>query len=232
MRLRRWHFDVAIFVGLGVFVAAYLLAQPRAMWRVGLGTVYTREIGFSPDARTYYMLKDVLAHGDHVPKPMIQAWNVATGVLESELPLQLPAEVAEKVKPQPNHDIDFFYPQLLPGTKHAQIRILDVAFRVFDLETGQCIPSAVQAEKWFWYLMQNPEDQHYWGIAAGNGERGESPRVIDLVTGRVLHAFSSVPGHSLSMCTVSRDKQYLLMVWMSEDRQWPTKHTLQVVVDR
>ncbi len=229
MKLRRWHFDVAIFVGLGVFVAAYLLAQPRAMWRVPLGKLATLEIGFSSDGRTFYTLKDVAVNDGHRPRPMIQGWNVATGVLVSEMPLQVPEEELAKIGPLSFESDIRFRPYLIPGSDHFQVRIQGDALRLFELETGRHIPLATTTGKWFWYLMQNPADGHHWGIAAGNSAVGEAPRLVDLATGETLHTFSISPGRYPYSCNVTRDKKYVIMVWCMSSSSTPIGHQLQIV---
>ncbi len=113
-RLRRWHFDLAIFVGLLLFGLSYwyIFPRPRSVTRVPTDPTINMgaaSLGFSTDGPFYYTLKDAFIVGNHLPKPMTQRWNVEKGELLKEYPLQMPAEDVAYMKPMPRGAQHFFY---------------------------------------------------------------------------------------------------------------------------
>lgn len=205
---RRWHFDLALFTGLALFAVCYWYIGPYPRWQYRIPidptiTTHVSTLGFSPDDRFYYTLKNDYYTGSRKPQPMIQQWNVSTGDLKAEYPLQLPAgDIAQwRTLPPGVHDY-CVYPLLLPQFNLIQIyQSVDrpmglTTYRLFDVTTGECctnMPPTIQ-HLHLKYLMQNPHDGHHRGCFIQKNTLEETVQLYDLTEGKVINSFKHPPG--------------------------------------
>jgi hypothetical protein len=96
-KLRRWHFDLALFLGLAIFSWAYWYSKPRPVWT----TYYSLKnngarnnnftiLGYSTDSQSIYTTCETTELTKNWPIPQIQRWSTQTGELLEDYPVELP----------------------------------------------------------------------------------------------------------------------------------------------
>ncbi|MFO0812515.1 MAG: hypothetical protein U0796_04820 [Gemmatales bacterium] len=224
-RLRRWHVDVACFLGLTLFVCCYWYHTPAPRWIARIPTDPTinmsaSTLGFSTDGQSFFTIKDCTIVGNRLPQPMIQRWNTLTGELQAKYSLQMTAEDIARIKlgrtikkdqslgtaKVPEFDVMY--------TVH-QIDGFAPLHRYYNLLTGECInrynPLLIYSD--FWYLEQNPIDGHHWGCYLRSREPNEPLHIQDLSTCTTIHTIPSEPNRNVQATLLSPDGQYLFIVW-------------------
>ncbi|HQR05256.1 MAG TPA: hypothetical protein PLN21_00455 [Gemmatales bacterium] len=98
-RLRRWHFDLALFLGLAIFSWAYWYSKPRPVWTsyYSLKENGSRNnnftiLGYSADSQSIYTSVDTTVVSKNCPIPQIQRWSTRSGELLEDYPVELPEE--------------------------------------------------------------------------------------------------------------------------------------------
>lgn len=226
-RLRRWHFDLAFFVGLLLFGLSYWFIAPRPRWVSRISTDPTVKmsvgsLGFSSDGQFYYTIKDATIVGSHLPKPMIDCWSLKTGELLSEYPLQMPAEDVAYLKPKPRGEEHFclhlvklpgqnviFSAQTTSSERHQQ------AYRLYDLTSGECISkqTTLILPTHLWYLPKKPQDSQHWGCYVKTYEPEEPVQFVNLTTGTTLYTLSADKNMRAEYVYRSTDLQYVMILW-------------------
>ncbi|MFT3881232.1 MAG: hypothetical protein QM703_16405 [Gemmatales bacterium] len=217
----RLAFDALGLLGLLLLVLYYWYGHPTPQWRVLQKSANTQTLGFSPDNQKVYSIKNCSGMNSP-PKPILQRWELATGTLEAEYPLKMPADDLSLMKPDMTGSPHFRYRVL-----HIQDNILYVetslGIRFYDVQSGECLSRKNMPGGWIHYLLKNPTDQHHWGI---DGPRNESGKAVlyDLTTGEVLQTIERDSALTLHHSRVSADQRYLLLLWerKKEDKTSPT----------
>ncbi|MFT3881628.1 MAG: hypothetical protein QM703_18440 [Gemmatales bacterium] len=98
-KLRRWHFDLAFFLGLAIFSWAYWYSKPRPVWTSyytlkdnGARINYLNILGYSADSQSIYTTCETTAISKNWPIPQIQRWSTKTGELLEDYPAEFPEE--------------------------------------------------------------------------------------------------------------------------------------------
>ena len=225
-RLRRWHVDVAFFLGLTLFVCCYWYHTPAPLWIARLSTdakikMNVSALGFSADGQSYFTIKDSSVF--LTDKPTIQGWNTLTGELQAEYHLQVPTEEVNQF--QPNRGNHFYH-----GTRTAKVPDVDVFYTVkdsisspsslqhyYDLHTGKRInEGALSRFSDFWYLQKNPVDDHHWGCS----RRSATLHIYDLTTCTTIHTFHGDLNRNAYVTLLSPDGHYLFFVQESRVIAW------------
>jgi hypothetical protein len=226
-KLRRWHFDLAFFVGLLVFGLSYWHIAPEPLWVSRIPTDPTfnmsaGSLGFSSDGQFYYTLKDATIVGNHLPKPMIERWNVKTGELLDEYPLQMPAEDVAYLKPRPRGEEHFcLQTAVLPDqnviytTQSTNSGRHEQTYRLYDLTSGECITkqTSLILPTHLWYVIKNPQDGHHWGCYAKTAEPDEPVQFVDLTSGKTLHTLLPDKNMRVQYISWSEAQQAVMILW-------------------
>lgn len=98
-RLRRWHFDLAFFLGLAIFSWAYWYSKPRPVWTShyplkdnGARNNNFTLLGYSADSQSIYTTCETTETTKNWPIPQIQRWSTRTGELLEDYPVEFPEE--------------------------------------------------------------------------------------------------------------------------------------------
>jgi len=98
-KLRRWHFDLALFLGLAIFSWAYWYSKPRPVWTSyytlkdnAARTNHFTLLGYSADSQSIYTTCENYKLSNNWPFPQIQRWSTKTGELLEDFALQMPEE--------------------------------------------------------------------------------------------------------------------------------------------
>jgi len=235
-RLRRWHFDFAIFLGLLLFGLSYwyIFPRPRSVTRIPTDPTINMSagnLGFSTDGKFYYTIKDQIIVGNHLPKPLIQCWNVEKGELLEEYPLQMPAEDIAYMKPIPRGAQHFIlHAALLPDqnviytTQTTNEARHEQSYRFYDLASGECISkqSSLFLPTRLWYLLKNPKDGHHWGCYVKTDEPDEPVQFVDLTAGTTIHTLPADKNMRMHYLSLSKDQQYVFILWSGARKQQKT----------
>jgi hypothetical protein len=161
--------DVAAFVGLGLFLLAYFLREPRPMWTAEV-PLLSNVIGYSADSRKLYTLSDTDIRGDHLPKPRIQRWDVETGRLEENVAVQVPDEELGRVLPIARGGMAQHFWGSMPFDQHVlhlnqRASERGTLFRMYEPDTGKRLfdqPAALSGESFHHGVHR--DDGRYVGI--------------------------------------------------------------------
>lgn len=231
--LHRWHFDLAIFLGLLLFGLSYwyIFPRPRSVTRIPTDPTINMSawsLGFSGDGQFYHTIIDCNIVGNHLPKPMIQRWSVLKGELLTEYPLQVPAEDITYIKPSPRGgehlcletsklpDQDVIYSRhRTNSSKEENIH------RLYDLSTGECISklSSLTLVTDLWYLLKNPLDGHHWGCYVKTYELDQPIQFVDLTTGITIHTLPADKNMRMFYVSLSKDHHYVFILWSGPLKQ-------------
>lgn len=236
LHLRRWHFDLAFFVGLLLFGLSYWFIAPRPRWVSRIHTDQTVDmsassLGFSSDTQFFYTIKDANIVGNHLPKPMIGCWNVKTGELLQEYPLQMPAEDVAFLKPRPPgeyygclHLAKLPEQNVIYSAQRTNYPRHDQAYRLYDLTSGECITkqTSLILTTHLWYLPQNPQDGHHRGCYVKTHEPDEPVQFVDLTTGTTLYTLPAEKNMRLGYVSSSKDQQYVMILWSGPFKEQKT----------
>ncbi|MFT3881263.1 MAG: hypothetical protein QM703_16560 [Gemmatales bacterium] len=226
-RLRRWHFDLAFFVGLLLFGLSYWFIAPRPKWVSRIPTDPTvnmsaGSLGYSSDGQFYFTIKDTTIVGNHLPKPMIQRWNVKTGELLEEYPLQMPADDVAYLKPRPRGEEHFILQTVKLPDQNVIYTVQTIndarrqqVYRLYDLTSGECITkqTSLILPTHLWYLPKKPQDGHHWGCYVKTYEPEEPVQFVDLTTGETLHTLAAEKNMRVHYVSPSKDLQYIMILW-------------------
>src|SRR6185295_1857966 len=97
-KLRRWHFDLALFLGLTIFSWSYWYSKPRPVWTKGYPTDNYevkhsfRFLGYSADSQSVYTTHENNVLRNNWSTPQIQRWSTQTGELLEDYRVELPEE--------------------------------------------------------------------------------------------------------------------------------------------
>ncbi|HQR05257.1 MAG TPA: hypothetical protein PLN21_00460 [Gemmatales bacterium] len=235
--LRRWHFDLALLLGLTIFGTAYYLSIPRPLWIhtqprwTNLQTGQKQQfpfgftlLGFSEDDLSFFTCHDHWSQPGQPAKPMINQWEVSTGRLVKAYPFQLPEKDQLLTKESP-HPVQFLHssknqaepPNLIFSYLNFTEDNNRLTFRIYQLNDGACLGDTYVDRKHndsFSYLMQNPEDGHHLAVITRYIDKAKSEaRVTDLATGKRLHTFE-IPGESFWKAMTSPNGQFLILLFM------------------
>ncbi len=121
--LRRWHFDLALFLGLAIFSWAYWYSKPRPVWtKVYPTDNYEvkhsfRFLGYSADSQSIYTTHESNVLRNNWSTPQIQRWSTQTGEMLEDYPVELPEEDRFLLQlPKPNLFLQ--QPKLIVGSSY------------------------------------------------------------------------------------------------------------------
>jgi hypothetical protein len=202
--LRRWHFDLAFFVGQAIFSWAYWYTKPQPLWTVqysdmdGLSKYSLTAIGFSADSQSIYTTRESHALSKDWAIPQIQRWDARTGELLEDYPIEMPKEDRFQLQ-LPRQNLGRSYTVTLctdPSyflLQYHQSKEQDHHYlRLYRID-GKPIGTGIELDRKIntGYLSHQSVDQSHWGLFVEHKSQNE-PIVhsfIDFDTGKTLLTF-------------------------------------------
>jgi hypothetical protein len=228
--LRRWHFDVALILGLVAFGSAVYLSQPQPLWslptspQAQLNTSNFMFLGFHENDSYLYTCKNIVLDSKQLALPTIQVWETNTGKLLDTYPFQIPEVDQHKIKQYGKHVRIFFWPTGQQNLVYSMIQFEaednNSIFRLYQLQDGTCLGDTYVSRRdndTFNYLMQNPDDGHHLGVVVKRKNDGQAI-ITDLSDGKKLHSFA-IPGDHFYKAMITPSSQFLIFVFLPSGQQ-------------
>jgi len=242
-RIRRWHFDLALLLGLAIFSIAYYHSIPRPLWtytqprwtyleanpKNPLPSEFTL-LGFSEDDLSFFTCHDIWSQPGHPATPLIKQWEVSTGKHLKSYPFQLPDKDRLLIK-EYSQPVQFLCSSTdqtePPNLVFSYINFTSdndkLTFRIYQLSDGACLGDTYvnrRQHESFSYLTQNPEDGHHLTVITRNIDKNKTEaKLTDLATGKRLHTFE-IPSESFYKAMTSPNGQFLIFLYKPPpDRQ-------------
>lgn len=233
-KLRRWHFDLALFLGLAIFSWAYWYSKPRPVWTTEYKAYDDARIkffiflGYSQDSQTFYTTWECHETHSDWPIPHVQKWSTHTGELIADYPLTFPEEdhfllkVPERIFANsytvtlcadPRYLLVSYNYSRQKDYKHKYVRLYHV--------DGNPVGKGIELKKdvGVEYLNQ-PEvaDRHWLFCGVRNArEQNYSSSLIDLDSGNTLRTFLRESGETLSQIHLLPGGRLLLLMWIDQN---------------
>lgn len=241
LHIHRWHFDVALSVGVAIFGITFWVSTPTPKWQ----GFYSPEelstprrpaiLGYSADSQHLYSNFDnqVISKEWHAPR--IQRWDARTGEMIQEYSLQMPIEdQAFLGPPQPENDPCFWLElsrdrqYLLAKHYHSQ-KPQPQLHRLYRIN-GTPIGKALHLNDWdqVTYVQEQPPGRH-WGLVyeLRQLDRPASPvKLVDFDSGKTMWSIASLSNERLFSGILSLPGgRYFVLPWRSISGQ----HSLEIV---
>lgn len=223
--LRRWHFDIAIFLGLTLFAWAYWNSVARPIWQRSVFDVKTASpmqyqfIDWIAKQQTITCLGEYLDLATRQRKQFIDKRNVITGELKERLPLQITyqeeGELEECIVYQP-------YVRVRWRKQNGEC-----VHRFFSTEDGKQVGLPIETGNHELLRLMTAEDHSQEAlllrISFGKANTGKPMQVQSLATGRVLKTFEPATQRA-NFAYLTPDGKQLLIFWLTG----PGKYALEV----
>lgn len=224
----RLAFDAIGLMGLLLLALYFWFGHPNPQWRVPLESAIYSPLGLSSDSQKVYSIKQIWSTGNNVPKPVLQRRELATGKLEAEYPLQIPADDLSLLKPDPSGTPSFNY-QVPLVKDYILLVATSLGIRIYDIQSGECLSRKNMPVEWIFYMLKNPSDQHHWGMEYSIYGSGNA-NVYDLTTGELLHTFERNSNQTFHKSIVSSDQKYLSLLWeKKKDEETMPSYELEIL---
>ncbi|HQR42927.1 MAG TPA: hypothetical protein PLX97_09590, partial [Gemmatales bacterium] len=203
-RVRRWHFDVALFLGLAVFCWAYWYSKPRPIWTQAVHAEPGTEVeidwlGYSSDGQVFYTKR--LRWKDKWLAPVIEFRSVSTGDVIEQYEVQLtPDEQAIMASAQQREGkLDVI---LSNDRQYLQLRFFAERHEILHrLCTIQGQPAGVGFRLSYlnhtMHLTDLPSGEMKLGFARDLKTGGKDNFFLDIATGKRLHSIEMPEGRAL-----------------------------------
>lgn len=228
-KLKRWHFDAAIFVGLASFALAYWYSMPRPIGRWPLrissaAPVTPRQmIQVSEDNQFIYLLDastasfiEAKALGSRVAHH-IEKRSVSTGALVDRMPLQLPDEVAQ-ADTAGDGTVSFNVEeetQLPVISTVRQVSKNERRYWFYHGRDGRCLGPAIvinQEAVHHLVIRQPSKEGHTWVIFFSL-DRSQPSKVYDANNGQLLHEYPTSKDERAMFASLTPGGEYLVQFW-------------------
>ena len=230
-RLRRWHFDLALFLGLAIFSWAYWYTKPRPVWTNyyalkdnGARNNSLSILGYSADSQSIYTTCETTEFTKNLPIPQIQRWSTQTGELLEDYPVELPEEDRFLLKLPRQHFGSSFTLTLCNDPQYFQVRYHQSSkqehhyMRLYRIN-GKPVAKGLELNQFFSidYVTQPPGSEHYWALFFERVfQKRELPiSLIDLDTGKPIRTYQSAERDKLESYPTFSSGRYLAFVTQS-----------------
>ena len=199
--LHRWHFDLALFLGLAIFSWAYWYTKPRPLWT----TYYNTEsydvkysfklLGYSADCQSIYTACDSKKLSKVWPVPQIQRWSTLTGELLEDDTLEMPEEDRFQLQLPRPHQLTPYSVTLCDDPSYIMVRyeqskLKDHHYIRLYRINGKPVGQGLEVPRYYRveYLTDLSKGDRHWAVSFElNPKNTELPiSVIDLNTGKTV----------------------------------------------
>ncbi len=225
--LRRWHFDLAFFLGLAIFSWAYWYPKPRPAWTIRYADTETPVrrnsslLGFSEDSQFLYTTQESYALTKDCPVPQIQKWDARTGKLLNDYSVELPEEdrfLLQLKRNQPNSSYNIMLCND-PGyflIQYHQSKEQDHHYlRLYGID-GKPVGQGIELENTAvaTYISHRSVSPSHWGVYIERKSNNDptSYSILDFDTGKTIRVFPLNPDEKLSQIQYSPNHRFLLIV--------------------
>ena len=229
-RLRRWHFDLALFLGLAIFSWAYWYTKPRPVWTKWYSIESDEAkysfnfLGYSADSQSIYTCCESYVLSKTWPIPQIQRWSTKTGELLEDYPVEMPEEDRFQLQLPKSHFGSSFTLTLCNDPCYFQVRYHQSIqkehhyIRLYRIN-GKPVAKGLELNPYFSvdYVTQPSHSERYWALSfERNFQRKELPIcLVDLDTGKTLHTYQSYERDKLESYPRFSSGRYLAFVTKS-----------------
>lgn len=222
-RVRRWHFDVALFLGLALFSWAYWYSKPRPIWTQTVhaepGTnVELDWLGYSTDGHVFYSKRQLWK--DKWLAPIIEFRSVATGDVLEQHEVQLtPDEQAILATAQWQYDRKMDV-MLSSDRQYLQLRIFaerrEILHRLSTLQ-GQPAGAGFRLSNLHntMHLADLSSGTLKLGFARDFKQGGSDLFFLDMATGKRLQTIDRPEGRALYNIVAIPGGRYVAAMWKS-----------------
>lgn len=249
--LRRWHFDLAIFLGLALFAWAYWYSIPRPSWQVPFIDTVRYEMRSSQligEVALYNQSSCYVEGFDTVTKEVhryIERRSLTQGDQLQKIELELPVNVNGehpplKIAGSSHSELLVFSTQQTPAVE-------DTLICFISCNNGKPIGPVIEAKTndLLFVLERAKNQQDYWALRSsftlpGSANKSQNPSpsaIINLSTGRTikefavnemkpLHAALTPDGLYLLLFRAQKDK-YLIELYNTRD--WTVQFASQPI---
>ncbi len=229
--LRRWHFELALFLGLAIFSWAYWYSKPRPVWT----SYYTLKdngarnnsltiLGYSADSQSIYTTCETTEFSKNLPIPQIQRWSTQTGELLEDYPVEMPEEDRFLLKLPRLHFGSSFTLTLCNDSRYFQVRYHQSSqqehhyMRLYRIN-GKPLAKGLELNQFFSidYVTQPPGSECYWALSFERVfHKKELPiSLVDLDTGKTIHTYQSYERDKFESYPTFSSGRYLAFVTKS-----------------
>ncbi len=214
--LRRWHFDVAIFLGLTLFVWAHWNSVPRPVWQRSVFDVKTQSpmqyefIDWKSEQQTITCFGEYQDLETKQRKQFIDKRDPGTGELQKRLPLQFTNQEEGEL------DESHIYQPYVRIRWRKQSG--ECVHRFFSTEDGKPLGMPIKTGNQELLRLMTAEDHSQEALllrlSFGNANTGKPTQVLSLTTGVVLKTFEPATKRA-NFAYLTPDGKQLLVFWIA-----------------